>query len=48
MTVYIVFLEDGSVHSVYTDKKKAEKQKTILGTRYENATIKAYKVDERM
>ena len=45
MSVYIVFMESGVVHSVHKNRSKAEGEKARLDTMYEKATIKEFKVE---
>lgn len=45
MSVYIVFMERGGVHSVHKNKSKAEREKARLAKLYEEATVKEFNVE---
>lgn len=45
MKVYIVFLESGIIYGIYKDIDDANKiKKHLRDTKFENATVKQYKV----
>lgn len=45
MSVYIVIMESGNIHSVHKNKSKAIDKKAELEKLYENSIVKEFKVE---